>query len=81
MKELKIIPGSSSSAGSESSRIRFLSDGDSALSTKEALRLPRKDILSLRQDKGELSYHLDVAAYCHRMEMIPGRHLLEDNHP
>lgn len=51
MKELK-VPGSSSSAGSESSRIRFLSDGDSALSTKEALRLPRKNILSLRQGKG-----------------------------
>ena len=49
MRGLKIeIPGSSSSAGSESSRNRFLSGGDSALSTKEALRLPRKDILSLR---------------------------------
>ena len=76
-----MIPGSSSSANSESSRSRFLSGGDSALSTKEALRLPRKDTLSLRQDKAESSYHLDVAPYCRRMEMISDHHLLEDNHP
>lgn len=75
------IPGSSSSAGSESSRSRFLSGGDSALSTKEALRLPRKNILSLRQDKAKSSYHLDVAPYYHRKETIFDHHLLEDNHP
>jgi hypothetical protein len=75
------IPGSSSSAGSESSRSRFLSGGDSALSTKEALRLPRKDILNLKQSKAELSYHLDVESYCHRTETISDHHLVEDNHP